>query len=293
MELTRSSVPVAGVPTPVWSAGAPNGVPVILVHGFRGDHHGLALIAENMLKLAAAKGLQIRVLVPDLPGFGQHGLLKRPHDLPGFGRWLRDFAEEVAPEGCFLVAHSFGTLVAAQALALGLKPRAVTLINPISAPALKGPQKLLTQAAISYYKLGAKLPEKPANFLLGNRAIVRVMSIAMAKTRDKELRRFIHDQHDRYFSVYASRKSLLEAFRASVENTVADFAPHFQMPVQLIAGEIDDITALSEQLRLKHLLRDARLHVIGGVGHLIHYEAPREAAEVTVEFLLRQSLGEK
>jgi pimeloyl-ACP methyl ester carboxylesterase len=32
-------------------------------------------------------------------------------------------------------------------------------------------------------------------------------------------------------------------------------------------------------------LPDAELHVLGGVGHLIHYERPREAAELIVSFL--------
>ena len=36
--------------------------PILFIHGFRGDHHGMALIAHNLRTHEA--------LVPDLPGFG-------------------------------------------------------------------------------------------------------------------------------------------------------------------------------------------------------------------------------
>lgn len=50
-------------------------------------------------------------------------------------------------------------------------------------------------------------------------------------------------------------------------------------------GERDDITPLSAQLTLTYRLRDARLRVVPGVGHLVHYEAVEYAAEELVAFL--------
>ena len=57
----------------------------------------------------------------------------------------------------------------------------------------------MTRLAVLYYRAAAALPERAGFALLRNGAIVRVMSVTMAKTRSKSLRRWIHDQHDRYF----------------------------------------------------------------------------------------------
>ena len=47
----------------------------------------------------------------------------------------------------------------------------------------------------------------------------------------------------------------------------------------------DDITPLEAQRRLVTLFPDAELSVIEGVGHLIHYEKPVEAAAAIETFL--------
>src|SRR5699024_657034 len=107
-----------------------------------------------------------------------------------------------------------------------------------------GPKKLMTSLAVAYYRLAAKLPQRPGTALLSNGLIVRVMSMAMAKTRRRSLRRWIHDQHRRYFSVFSDRTRLLEAFQASVDHTVAEFAPDIAMPTLLIAADKDDIAPL-------------------------------------------------
>ncbi len=121
--------------------------------------------------------------------------------------------------------------------------------------------------------------------MLKNRAIVRVMSVTMAKTRSRELRRFIHDQHDRYFSAFSDRDSLLEAFRASVSHDVREYAPRIDVPVLLVAAERDDITPIAAQHVLVERFPDARLEVIPEVGHLIHYEAPGDAARRILGFV--------
>lgn len=271
-----------GMTTRAWQYGDPQGAAVILVHGFRGDHHGLEGIAEELAEAAPS----LRVIVPDLPGFGETPAIPgRVHDLDAFGEWLRAFAAEVAPEGFVILGHSFGSLVVANALHQGLTPTNVILINPISAPALEGPQAIMTRLAIAYYWAADHLPERPARGLLGNAVIVRVMSVFMAKTQDPALRRWIHGQHGAYFSRFADTSSLLDAFRASVSHTVAEYAGSITQPALLVAGDRDDITPLTEQLSLQRRLPDARLVVMPGVGHLVHYEAVDETVRAISEFL--------
>lgn len=279
---TSFAVPTLGIETRAWQYGAPEGPTLILVHGFRGDHHGLQGIAQAL----AAAAPELRVIVPDLPGFGETPAVPaREHNIALFGEWLRAFADAAAPGGFAILGHSFGSLVVGAALAGGLSPERAILINPISAPALEGPQALLTQLAIGYYRAADLLPERAARGLLGNPLIVRVMSEVMAKTRDRELRSWIHGQHASYFSSFADPSTLLQAFRASVSHTVAEFAPAFTVPTLLIAGDRDDITPLAKQLELQHRIPGASLRILPGVGHLVHYEAVAEAVAEIAGFL--------
>jgi len=226
--------------------------------------------------------------VPDLPGFGVSPAIPgRAHDLELYGAWLCALATAVAPQGHTVLGHSFGSLVVANALAQGLNPRTVTLINPISAPALEGPKGVMTKLAIAYYWLAGKLPERGARWVLGHPLIVRVMSMVMAKTKDRALRRWIHAQHGAYFSRFSDAQTLLEAFRASVSHTVLEYAAAITQSTLLIVGDRDDLTPLTAQLELQHRLADAELHVAPGVGHLVHYEAVAAAGEWAAAFLQR------
>ncbi|WP_082677876.1 alpha/beta fold hydrolase [Leucobacter chromiiresistens] len=271
-----------GADTRAWEYGAEAGETLVLVHGFRGDHHGLEGIAMRIAELRP----ELRIVVPDLPGFGESAaILGRTHDLDLYGEWLRAFASAVAPDGFDVLGHSFGSLVVACAIAGGLTPRRLLLVNPISSPALSGPQAALTQLAIGYYRAADLLPERAARALLGSAAIVRVMSEVMAKTEDRALRAWIHDQHARYFSTFAHPTTLLEAFRASVSHTVSEFSDAFTMPTLIIAGERDDITPLVEQLDLHRRVPGSELRIVPGSGHLVHYEAVNDAAAYAVDFI--------
>ena len=271
----------AGIRTSWFSYGEPDHPTLTFVHGFRGDHHGLETIAAHLPGY--------RILIPDLPGFGASDPLPRPGSIEQFAEWLCAFTEAESPDSP-VVGHSFGSIVTACAAAQGMPASAMILINPIGAPALKGPKKVATLAAVGYYRLAAALPEGPGAKLLSAPPIVRAMSLIMTKTSDAQTRRWIHDQHDQYFSLFADRDSLLDAFRASVSNDVSEFAERIALPTLLIAAELDDITPIERQHRLRGMFPDAQLTVLRGTGHLVHYEQPDEAASAIRRWLRARAL---
>ncbi|PRB09485.1 alpha/beta hydrolase [Microbacterium sp. MYb72] len=278
LPVERHEVEVRDGVTAYWEYGAADAeTTVIAVHGFRGDHHGL----EPVLAFLP----EARIIAPDLPGFGESAPVPgRTYDLDEYASWLVEFAAAVAP-GAVILGHSFGSIVVSAAIASGLETPRLILINPIGAPALEGPKGLMTRLAVFYYAMGARLPETLGTALLRNRAIVRIMSVTMAKTQDPELRRFIHDQHDTYFSRFADRDVLRDAFVASVSHDVREFAPKIHVPTLLIAADRDDITPIEAERVLATLFDDAELVEIAHVGHLIHYETPAEAAGAIRRFL--------
>ena len=279
-----STVQVAGTTVAYWTYEPVQATPetrtILVIHGFRGDHHGLLRVADQLPGM--------RIIMPDLPGFGSSAAFASgQHSVAQYGDFIAGFlaALDLGPD-TVLLGHSFGSILAAHFVAS--HPGAVRpliLINPIAAPALEGPKGVMTRLAVLYYRLAARLPRALGLALLRSPVIVRVMSEAMAKTDDRDLRRFIHGQHYAYFSAFANRDSLLESFTASVSNHVAEVAGRLSLPVLLIAGEKDEIAALPDQHRLLALLPDAELKVIPGVGHLIHYETPEPAAAFIRSFL--------
>lgn len=272
--------------------------PVLLVHGFRGDHHGLEIIANYLLKLIP----NISIISPDLPGFGRSGDL--PENAPGedsidaYVAWLQDFVERTNPLGLPLhvVGHSFGSiLTSAFAAAHPASLARLSLINPISEPALEGRQRVTSRLASLYYRAGAALPEKIGYPLLRSQLITRLSSEVMMRTKDRAMRRFINGQHAAYFGSFGSRRGVLSAYEASIAHTAAEYAAAIRVPVQMLVAEDDDLgtpetaramyaTLASRNLPVSSSGARERLDMIPEVGHLIHYETPRRAAELIADF---------
>lgn len=275
----QASVVVDAVTTQYWEYGdLSSPLQLVMIHGFRGDHHGLEPIVAEL-------GADVHVIIPDLPGFGVSDPLPSPADISTYSAWLTGFVKSLHAENAVILGHSFGSIVVGAALASNLPNKRAIMINPIAANALKGPRGVMTRLAVLYYKAAAALPAKAGYALLKNKTIVRVMSETMAKTKDPNLRQWIHEQHDQYFSLFASRDSVLEAFETSVSNDVSQFAPRIHQELMMLVADKDDITALPEQKVLASRISGTRLEIVEGVGHLVHYEAADFAAQNIRDFL--------
>jgi pimeloyl-ACP methyl ester carboxylesterase len=112
-----------------------------------------------------------------------------------------------------------------------------------------------------------------------------VMSIVMAKTKDKELRRWIHNQHISNFSDFASVRVAVEGYEASISTDLSKLAAQIAAPVLIVSATLDDITDIESQRRVSNLYQKLTYKEIQDVGHLVHYEAPAQAAEYISDFL--------
>jgi pimeloyl-ACP methyl ester carboxylesterase len=276
MDVATRDLELLGSRTRYWEYGAPaSGPTIVVVHGYRGDHHGLEPVV-NLLD-------DFHLISPDLPGFGDSTpMTEQPHSIEGYGVWLAAFLEATGLTGSILLGHSFGSIVVAHAVAGGLPASGVILINPIA----DDPSKVAGIGATRfYYAVARRVPERAARAWLSNPLVVQGMSVKLAKTSDRRLRRFIHRQHHSYFSRFGSRASIVEGFDASLSTTVAAVADRIEQPVLLVAGERDEVAPLAGQFALLDTFPDARLDVIPGVGHLIHYETPDAAAHAIRAFV--------
>ena len=256
--------------TATWHLGD-GGPRVLLIHGFRGDHHGLLGVAGALP--------QVQFTIPDLPGFGKTPALDSEHNLDNYAGWLVDFVK--ASGGYDLIlGHSFGSLVVASAFSQGLEIEKVALQNPITTRASEAGSKA-NKLADRYYELGSR----EGSNLLTSQAVVRGMSVALAKTRNPGVRRFIHKQHSSYFSVFESNRVVAEGYRAARCGNVLDYAESLPTKLLAIAGDRDVVAPLHGHLELARVT-GADLRVLRGVGHLTHYERPSEVASHLSEYLV-------
>jgi len=254
--------------------------PLLLIHGFRGDHHGMDFIAHHIRRRT--------VIVPDLPGFGETAPLSDGLSLQGYVDVIAGLVQNIEEQygvSPTVVGHSFGSILAAHWAAQHPEAQALVLINPITSPPLEGPSRIGSQLARLYYALGRALPESWGNAILANPLVVRIMSEVMATTRDPGLRRFIHSQHAQHFSTYTDRTSLAQAFDISITHTAAEVSARLTMPVLVIAGNKDALAPLEPTQQFVDSLPNATARVFDGVGHLVHYERPESAAHAIEEFL--------
>lgn len=278
--VVQKEISILGSTTRYWVYGDPDATRTIMVvHGYRGEHHGLEPV------IAQLPGY--RFVSPDLPGFGESTpLSEASHTIDGYADWLNTFVTELGLHGnAIILGHSFGSIVSAAAVAAGLSTPGLILVNPIAISGLKGPRPFATGLTVFYYRTAAKLPRRIGYALLKSWLVVRFMSVNLVKTKEKSLRKWIHNEHHTFFNRFYDRDTVVEGFDASISADVSQFAEKISVPTLLVAAELDDITPISAQYDLQRMIPDARLRVLGGVGHLIHYEAPVGAADAIRDFV--------
>jgi pimeloyl-ACP methyl ester carboxylesterase len=137
----------------------------------------------------------------------------------------------------------------------------------------------MTQLVRLMFWLSGSLPLKRGLAMLKSWPMVRGMSIVMTKSWNRDLRRWVHAQHDANFNDFANRRVAVEGYNASISHNVGEYAPKFNVPTTLVIGAKDDITSVKQQETMAATIPAPwTLTNLRGVGHLTHYELPFEVA---------------
>ena len=243
---------------------------ILLIHGLRGDHHGLVALAEALEQRGYS------VINPDLPGSGDSAELDEK-SLDGYADWLH---ENYGNKNYYVAAHSMGSIIVSHYLAKYPQDkiqRRVILISPIFRT--KAGQK----ASNFLYALanGALhiLPKKPRyNFMRSNAVS---FCISHYLTSDKTQQKEIDQLHYKYSGRFASADSLLADMKISMkEQTIL---PE-NKDVLYIIGAKDRLTK-TKLARNRAAEQGASFTEIADTGHLINYEQPAELAAAIDEFI--------
>jgi pimeloyl-ACP methyl ester carboxylesterase len=247
----------------------------VLLHGLGDDadtwRHVIPLLTENY-----------RVIAPDLPGFGRSEAGPQKPSMTLFSAALLELLDQLSIQRAAWVGHSLGAMIA-QSLALRHPERverlvlisgALTLqksrINPtILLYLLPGVGEWLynrlrksPQAAYAtmepYYNHLAYLPQADRDFLF-QRVNQRVWS-------------------DRLRQGYLATLRGLAAWIPAQQKALPALLQNWTIPTQVVWGEKDRISPLSNALALIDLLPAARLVRIPEAGHNIPQEKPAAVA---------------
>ena len=263
-----------------WDYNSDQKKTILVVHGFRGTHHGLEYIVKEMS--------DFRFIIPDLPGFGASDpLTDTSHTIETYTECVYNLIQSLDKKPDYILGHSMGTIIAARLVSLHptIVKKAV-FINPISASPSKGLGIVkIFPGYVYHYAAGKYLPEKIGMWILSNKYLFLLGSATMTKTKDKALRKMIHWNHMEYMKRFGGRKSLLEAFESSNKSTIADYKDNLVLPMLFVAGQKDDIASIKSQRALVAQLDSAELVELTNVGHIVHYEKPKEAAAAIRAFL--------
>ncbi|SPS00736.1 Hydrolase or acyltransferase alpha/beta hydrolase superfamily [Cupriavidus taiwanensis] len=238
------------------------GPTTVMLHGGHGNWQHWA---RNIEPLSRTR----RLLVPDMPGFGEAGLAPCP-DLPGFVDVLARSLAQLPLDCVDLVGFSFGALVAAHlGTHAGLGQVSVDRLALIG-PAGHGGPRRMTQALVDWRRC-----ESPAALANAMRHNLAAFMIADPAAIDDEAVA-IHTE--------ACRATRFRSKAISRAGGLQDVLARFAGPILMIWGE-KDVTMSPESLA--EVARNARagapagappvsVHLVPRAGHWVQYEAHQQ-----------------
>ncbi len=244
---------------------------ILLVHGLRGNHHGLTSVAKEL------DALGYETINIDLPGSGTRAELDKK-TLMGYAEWMHKHVQKL-PHKPYVVAHSMGSII--MSYYISLYPEdvqdKVVFMSPIFRTKIgQGSSTILYTITSGFLHL---LPKKTRFKLMKSRKVSFCISHYL--TADKTKQKEIDELHYKYSGIFASADSLLADMKISMKKQVT---PLQDKEVLYVIGSKDRLTSakLAARRAVEH---DAEFKEIEGVGHLINYEKPAQLAEAVDEFL--------
>lgn len=237
--------------------------------------HGLGTTAEAMMSVAPILRGTHRVLIPDLPGFGEHAMHgDRPHDWRFYIDEIERFRVHEGLGAVDVVGTSMGgAFAAAYAATYPEAVRRVVLLSPagVVAPRQNDFMKRVAAGEIpldirddaSFDEvLSLNFPTPPEM-----PAPIRRAFIERALERREALMRIIED------------------LRPFLIGGVEPMLPRIKAPTLVLYGSLDRLTDPSMLEVWRAGLPDFRGQVLEGAGHVVLYDRLRDVAAAMREFL--------
>jgi pimeloyl-ACP methyl ester carboxylesterase len=245
-----------------------SGCNLLILHGYLGS-------TVSFSDLIDALSRDLRVVIPDLPGFGATGVPECTCTMEYYLDFLARFTQAVGLERYFLMGTSMGANIAAH----------YTTEHPeqIEGLIFASPFGLDDQAGrMSQIKRwNAFLPL--ASVLVTQRTIKRHLrrSILNGELITPEL----IDAYWRPFTTPEGRRAAVEVTRKIVGScSMEEVLPQIEQPVLILIGSEDTLLCAGDYERFQLLLARERLEIIEASGHFLYLDSPEVVSQKIVTF---------
>lgn len=263
-----------------WTYNSSDKPVCVLIHGITGSHEGFEYIIAHLD--------DFHIIVPDLPGFGESKLTLQKFSADELAKQTNAFVKALNLKNRpYLVGHSMGGLIVASMLSQNpeLFHQKTVLISPVATRVQYLDSRKVGELVGRWqYYLGKRVP-KAGPRLVKSRLISRIATFALLTADDKDLRKRIYGHHFKNLDYISSIDYYHQLHKDINKRGVVNYAPALvKHDIRLISGDKDNVTPISTEKKLAKAL-EIDLHVIKGVGHLLHYERPKEVAELINQHL--------
>ncbi len=229
---------------------------VLLLHGWT------PAARASFSELGRTLASNYRVVIPDLPGFGQSSLPPDNWGIPEYAEFVKAFAEKIGLEPDYVVAHSNGGTVALYALGEKLLvPKKLVLL---------GSAGIRTEATLK--KSILKVAAKPVKLALS----------PLPARMQERLKKRAYDTIGSDLYVMEQMKPI---FKRTVDFDIQESAKKVTQPSLLIYGANDTSTPARHGKILENIMPQASLEIISDAGHYVHIDQPAQTVSLIKGFL--------
>ena len=223
------------------------GKPLLILHGWGSRSDNWQKVGEMLAKNG------IKVIIPDLPGFGQSDKPSTAWNLDDYCDFVEEFINKLGLlNGFYLLGHSFGGALAVKC-------------------GLKFPEKIDKLFLVGAACFRRKTPKKRFLYILSKIFPSRFLSSSLLR---RAFYRFIVK------SDYPSVNGIIkEIYLKVIKQDLSDVLSQIQIPTVVICGEKDNITPLNDAKIINQKIKDSRLEIIPSVGHDLNLKTPEKLAE--------------
>ncbi len=241
-------------------------------HGFRGSHRGLIEVAERLT--------DYRVIVPDLPGWGESGTLRVTHTFTHYVAFLKKFIAHFALDEFVLAGHSFGASLALEYAAAHPKHiQQLILIAPVV-----NAGSFTSRLGELYYAVGAKIPQPFRRKWIGNPMInmgkTELISVTLNPIKRQKLVR-----NEQKNLTYIRDWVEIETYQSFYDADFWQAMKSLSMSTTLISATRDRMTSLATSRQIAATIPGCQTISLKGDGHFVPIENPIAVADAMHEAL--------
>lgn len=238
--------------------------PVLLcLHGWGGSKESFTELRE------ALQGKDIRLLIPDLPGFGDEPEPKEPWHNDDYVDWVIEYLKKQGmgngESEIHIVGHSHGGRIAIKLATQLPNPESripITHLYLCAAAGIKHPRHIKRAIGLTLAKTGKFLLSIPGLKLLqpiGKKLLYKLVRV-----------------HDYEKASPIMRQTLINVSREDLRPLLKDI----KVPTDIFWGKDDGMTPYGDALIMEKEISGSRLHSFEGVRHRVHRDRAPQIAEV-------------